>query len=106
MQDAFVYQGLRTPFGKVGGALSGQRPDDLAALVISELVAQAPGLDPENAGEIVGEVIFGNANGAGEENRNVARMGPRLVGREASGITPEELPARFDFPVSIPAQQD
>ncbi|EXF24168.1 beta-ketoadipyl CoA thiolase [Nesterenkonia sp. AN1] len=74
MQDVFVYQGLRTPFGKVGGALAGQRPDDLAALVISELVAQAPGLTPENAGEVVGEVVFGNANGAGEENRNVARM--------------------------------
>ena len=74
MQDVFVYHGVRTPFGKVGGALSGQRPDDLAALVISELVEQAPGLDRENAGEIVGEVILGNANGAGEENRNVARM--------------------------------
>ncbi|MCH8572148.1 thiolase family protein [Nesterenkonia sp. AY15] len=74
MQDVFVYQGLRTPFGKIGGALSGQRPDDLAELVISALVEQAPGLNPENAGEIVGEVIFGNANGAGEENRNVARM--------------------------------
>ncbi|WP_218221622.1 thiolase family protein [Nesterenkonia sp. Act20] len=74
MQDIFVYSGVRTPFGKVGGALAGQRPDDLAELVISTLVEQAPGLDPENAGEIVGEVIFGNANGAGEENRNVARM--------------------------------
>lgn len=74
MQDVFVYHGVRTPFGKVGGALSGQRPDDLAALVISELVEQAPGLDRENAAEIVGEVILGNANGAGEENRNVARM--------------------------------
>ncbi|MBE1515832.1 thiolase family protein [Nesterenkonia halotolerans] len=74
MQDVFVYSGVRTPFGKVGGALAGQRPDDLAELVISTLLEQAPGLDPENAGQIVGEVIFGNANGAGEENRNVARM--------------------------------
>lgn len=80
MQDVFVYQGLRTPFGKVGGALSGQRPDDLAELVISALVEQAPGVTPENAGEIVGEVIFGNANGAGEENRNVARMAWLLAG--------------------------
>ncbi|WP_120006536.1 thiolase family protein [Nesterenkonia muleiensis] len=74
MHEAYVYGGLRTPFGKVGGALAGQRPDDLAALVMSSLVDRAPGLEMSEAGEAVGEVIFGNANGAGEENRNVARM--------------------------------
>lgn len=79
-QDVFIYGGTRTPFGKVGGALAGQRPDDLAALVISAMIDGAPQLGMEEAGETVGEVILGNANGAGEENRNVARMSWLLAG--------------------------
>lgn len=83
-EDVYVYGGTRTPFGKVGGALAGQRPDDLAALVISAMVDAAPQLTMEEAGQQVGEVIFGNANGAGEENRNVARMSWLLAGGPVS----------------------
>ncbi len=73
--QAFLVGGVRTPVGRYGGALSSVRPDDLAALVIREAVSRA-GLDPES----IEEVIFGNANGAGEENRNVARMATLLAG--------------------------
>lgn len=83
-QDAYVYGGLRTPFAKVGGALAGERPDDLAALVMSTMVDSAPRLTMEQAGEAVGEVILGNANGAGEENRNVGRMAWLLAGGPVS----------------------
>lgn len=76
MTEAFVYDAVRTPFGKHGGALAGVRPDDLAAHVLMEMVGRAPDLDPER----IDEVIFGNANGAGEENRNVARMATLLAG--------------------------
>ncbi|NDK31903.1 thiolase family protein [Nesterenkonia haasae] len=79
-QDAYIYGGLRTPFAKVGGALASERPDDLAALVISAMIDSAPKLSVEQSGEAVGEVILGNANGAGEENRNVARMAWLLAG--------------------------
>lgn len=84
VEDVYVYGGVRTPFGKVGGALAGHRPDDLAALVISAMVDAAPKLTMEEAGQQVGEVIFGNANGAGEENRNVARMSWLLAGGPVS----------------------
>jgi len=80
MQQAYLYDAIRTPFGKLGGSLSGHRPDDLAAHVIRELVARAPQLD----GSAIDEVIFGNANGAGEENRNVARMATLLAGLPTS----------------------
>ena len=80
MTEAFVYDAVRTPFGKHGGALAGVRPDDLAAHVLKEVVGRAPALDPER----IDEVIFGNANGAGEENRNVARMATLLAGLPTS----------------------
>lgn len=80
MTEAYVYDGVRTPFGKIGGALAGVRPDDMAELVISTLLDRAPGVDAQTAGDLVGEVIFGNANGAGEENRNVGRMAWLLAG--------------------------
>lgn len=80
MQQAYLYDAIRTPFGKIGGALSGHRPDDLAALVIKKLVERAPGLDATK----IDEAIFGNANGAGEENRNVARMASLLAGLPTS----------------------
>jgi acetyl-CoA acyltransferase len=73
---AFVYAALRTPFGKLGGGLAGVRPDDLAARVISAVVSGAPSLDPAG----IDEVVWGNANGAGEENRNVGRMAVLLAG--------------------------
>lgn len=76
MSSSYVYDYVRTPFGKMGGALASERPDDLAALVVSELVKRSPALD----GGRIDEVMFGNANGAGEENRNVARMATLLAG--------------------------
>ena len=67
--------GARTPVGRYGGSLSAVRPDDLAALTVREAVERA-GIDPAS----MDEVILGNANGAGEENRNVARMAWLLAG--------------------------
>ncbi len=76
MSAAYLYDGIRTPFGRHGGALAGVRPDDLAAHVVRELLARSPGLDPAR----IDDVLFGNANGAGEDNRNVARMAVLLAG--------------------------
>ncbi|NIJ13213.1 acetyl-CoA acetyltransferase family protein [Saccharomonospora amisosensis] len=73
--DVYVLDAVRTPFGRYGGALSGVRPDDLAAHVLTELAKRAE-LDPA----VVDEVILGDANGAGEDNRNVARMATLLAG--------------------------
>lgn len=75
MSDVFVLDAVRTPFGRYGGALSGVRPDDLAAHVLQAL-GERNDLDPAT----VDEVVFGNANGAGEDNRNVARMAALLAG--------------------------
>ena len=83
MTASFVYAAARTPFGRLGGALAGVRPDDLAAVALSGVVAKASGLD----GSSVDEVVWGNANGAGEDNRNVGRMAVLLAG----------------LPVSVPA---
>jgi acetyl-CoA acyltransferase len=80
MNQAFIYDAVRTPFGKFGGGLAAVRPDDLAAHVIRESVKRAPELDVDR----IDEVVFGNANGAGEENRNVARMGTLLAGLPVS----------------------
>src|SRR5215216_1862600 len=76
MRGAFVFDAVRTPFGRYGGALAHVRPDDLAAFVVGEQVRRASGLDPA----VVDDVILGNANGAGEENRDVARMAVLLAG--------------------------
>src|SRR4051794_10269233 len=88
MAEAFLIGGARTPVGRYGGALSSVRPDDLAALVVKEAVQRA-GIDPD----AVDEVILGNANGAGEENRNVARMAWLLAGfpDHVPGITVNRL---------------
>ncbi|MEU8412171.1 thiolase family protein [Amycolatopsis japonica] len=75
MTDLFLFDAIRTPFGKYGGALSGVRPDDLAATVLRAL-AERNDLDPAT----VDEVVLGDANGAGEDNRNVARMAALLAG--------------------------
>jgi acetyl-CoA acetyltransferase family protein len=80
MNQAYLYDSIRTPFGKFGGKLAGVRPDDLAAHVLRASLARVPGLDPES----IDEVTFGNANGAGEENRNVARMATLLAGLPTS----------------------
>lgn len=77
---AFVYAAVRTPFGRFGGALAGVRPDDLAATAITGVLAKAPQLDPA----VIGDVVWGNANGAGEDNRNVGRMAVLLAGLPVS----------------------
>ncbi|WP_440966271.1 3-oxoadipyl-CoA thiolase [Massilia sp. GER05] len=76
MTDAFIVDAIRTPFGRFGGALSGVRADDLAALPIAALIARNPGVDWAR----VDDVLYGCANGAGEDNRNVARMAALLAG--------------------------
>lgn len=88
MPEAFIIDGVRTAVGRYGGALASVRPDDLAALVIGEVVKRSK-IDPST----VDEVIFGNANGAGEENRNVARMAWLLADlpREVPGFTVNRL---------------
>jgi acetyl-CoA acyltransferase len=78
--SAFVYAAVRTPFGRFNGALAGVRPDDLAAGVIGSALGRAPELDPA----AIDEVVWGNANGAGEENRNVGRMASLLAGLPTS----------------------
>jgi len=80
MPAAYLYDAIRTPFGRHGGALAGVRPDDLAAHVVRALVARTPDLDPAR----IDDVLFGNANGAGEDNRNVARMAVLLAGLPTS----------------------
>ncbi|MDN6658256.1 MAG: thiolase family protein [Brevibacterium linens] len=72
---AYIVEARRTPVGRYGGALASVRPDDLAAAVIADVLEKS-GVDPAD----VNEVILGNANGAGEENRNVARMAWLLAG--------------------------
>jgi acetyl-CoA acetyltransferase family protein len=80
MSAAYVYEAVRSPFGRYGGALAKTRPDDLAAETLKALLARAPGLDVER----IDDVILGNANGAGEDNRDVARMAVLLAGLPTS----------------------
>ena len=80
MSTAFLYAAARTPFGRFGGALADVRPDDLAATALTGVLAQAPDLDPS----VIGDVVWGNANGAGEDNRNVGRMAVLLAGLPVS----------------------
>jgi acetyl-CoA acetyltransferase family protein len=78
--SAFIYAATRTPFGRFNGALAGVRPDDLAAAAITSTLATVPGLDPA----AIDDVVWGNANGAGEDNRNVGRMAAMLAGLPVS----------------------
>ena len=80
MSAAYVLDAVRTPFGRYGGGLAGVRPDDLAAHAVRALLTRSPGLDPAR----VDDVLFGDANGAGEDNRNVARMAVLLAGLPTS----------------------
>ncbi len=88
-KSAYIVDILRTPVGKFGGTLSSVRPDDLAAEVIKKLLERNPGLDPS----MIEDVVFGAANQAGEDNRNVARMALLLAGlpREVGGVTVNRL---------------
>jgi len=83
MTEAYLCESLRTPIGRYGGALSSVRPDDMLAHVIRAVMARAPNLPPE----AIDDAIMGNANGAGEDNRNVARMAVLLAG------LPDSVPA-------------
>ncbi|MFJ2973868.1 3-oxoadipyl-CoA thiolase [Kluyvera sp. NPDC087067] len=76
MRDAFICDGIRTPIGRYGGALAGVRADDLAAIPLRELLNRNPALDAS----AIDDVIFGCANQAGEDNRNVAHMATLLAG--------------------------
>ena len=82
MSQAFICDAVRTPFGRFGGTLATVRADDLAALPLKALLARHPGLDPA----CIDDVIYGCANQAGEDNRNVARMALLLAG------LPESVP--------------
>ena len=82
MAEAFICAALRTPIGRYGGALSAVRPDDLAAIPLRELMARNKAVD----WSAVDDVVFGCANQAGEDNRNIARMALLLAG------LPKEIP--------------
>ena len=88
MTASFVYDAVRTPFGRAGGALAGVRPDDLAAVAVKAIVERG-GFDPAR----IDDLIFGDANQAGEDNRNVARMASLLAGLPVgvSGTTVNRL---------------
>src|SRR4026209_1920449 len=88
MSRAVILSGVRTPVGRYGGVLSGERPDDLAALVIGEAVRRAGGEPAE-----IEDVYFGCANQAGEDSRTVARMASLLAGLPDSvpGVTVNRL---------------
>jgi acetyl-CoA acyltransferase len=89
VSNAFLYAGVRTPFGRYAGALAGSRPDDLAATVVRGLLDRTPEVDPAR----IADVILGCANGAGEDNRNVGRMAVLLAGLPVSvpGVTVNRL---------------
>ncbi|ARS37122.1 thiolase family protein [Pontibacter actiniarum] len=89
MHTAYIVDILRTPVGKFGGTLSSVRPDDMAALVLREIVTRNPNLDPA----LIEDVVMGAANQAGEDNRNVARMALLLAGlpQEIGGVTVNRL---------------
>ena len=89
MTDAFICDALRTPFGRYGGALSAVRADDLGAIPIRALLARHPELDPA----AIDDILYGCANQAGEDNRNVARMSALLAGIpvDVPGVTLNRL---------------
>jgi acetyl-CoA acyltransferase len=89
VKTVYIVDAVRTPIGRYNGGLAAVRPDDLAAHAIRELLARTPGLDPSR----IQDVYFGNANGAGEENRNVGRMAALLAGLPTTvpGVTVNRL---------------
>ncbi|WP_405867236.1 thiolase family protein [Streptomyces sp. NBC_00005] len=89
MNTVYIVDAVRTPVGRYNGGLASVRPDDLAAHALRELLARTPELDPSR----IEDVYFGNANGAGEENRNVGRMAALLAGLPTSvpGVTVNRL---------------
>ena len=103
MSEAFIVDYIRTPFGRFAGALATMRADDLAAAPIGALLARHPSLDPA----LIEEVVYGCANQAGEDNRNVARMAALLAGLPATtpGVTINRLCGSGLDAVSIAARQ-
>ena len=103
MREAYIVDFVRTPIGRFGGALSGVRTDDLAAVPIRALRERHPGIDWAG----VDEVIYGCANQAGEDNRNVARMAALLAGLpvEVPGTTVNRLCGSGMDAVAIAARQ-
>ena len=103
MSEAFIVDYVRTPIGRFGGALSSVRADDLAAAPIKALIARHAGLDPS----AIEEVIYGCANQAGEDNRNVARMAALLAGLPVTtaGATVNRLCGSGLDAVAIAARQ-
>ncbi|USQ84515.1 thiolase family protein [Streptomyces phaeoluteigriseus] len=89
MKSVYIVDAVRTPVGRYNGGLASVRPDDLGAHAIRALLARTPALDPSR----IEDVYFGNANGAGEENRNVGRMAALLAGLPTSvpGVTVNRL---------------
>jgi acetyl-CoA acetyltransferase family protein len=89
MPESYILDAVRTPIGRYGGALSGVRPDDLAAHVVKTIVERSPDLDPST----IDDVFFGDANAAGEDNRDVARMAVLLAGLPTTvpGVTLNRL---------------
>ncbi|HVC84121.1 MAG TPA: thiolase family protein [Solirubrobacteraceae bacterium] len=89
MNEAFIYEAVRTPFGRFGGALAGVRPDDLAAHAMRALLDRAGDPDPA----AIDDVFLGDANAAGEDNRDVARMAVLLAGlpTTVTGVTVNRL---------------
>src|SRR5687768_2145149 len=89
MNTAFIIDIVRTPVGKYGGSLASIRPDDLAALAIKKLLTRNGVVEPGH----IEDVVFGAANQAGEDNRNVARMALLLAGLpiETAGVTVNRL---------------
>src|SRR5215469_5476629 len=89
MKEAFVCDAVRTPFGRYGGALAAVRADDLAAIPIQALMERNPTVD----WSAVDDVVYGCANQAGEDNRNVGRMALLLAGmpQEVPGTTVNRL---------------
>ena len=84
LKDVYLIDGIRTPIGNFGGTLSTVRPDDLAAIVLKELLKRNPSVDPKE----ITDVLLGCANQAGEDNRNVARMALLLA----------------DYPFTVPGE--
>ena len=80
MRDVYIYDAIRTPIGRYGGSLATVRADDLGAVPIKAIVSRNKGLDVS----AIDDVIFGCANQAGEDNRNVARMSSLLAGLPVS----------------------
>jgi acetyl-CoA acyltransferase len=103
MTQAYIIDYTRTPIGRFGGALAGVRADDLAAIPLRALLRRRPGLDPAQ----IEEVLYGCANQAGEDNRNVARMAALLAGLPATtaGATINRLCGSGLDAVAIAARQ-